>query len=270
MNLLLRFGLIIIIFLVFTKNADSQKIATPLEPEISAPIQEIGLILGLGANFQSGTFLVECEDCFFENGTGFGFNVGVVYEVEFIEKFRFGSYAAYNNMSIESTYREREAIDVEDLGKVPIWFRHFGKAKFSYLDIVPYLKWKPANFFFLRAGAGISYVLGSNLTHTQKALDDKVFHQGQWYNVNIVNSDDNTVVNEDHSFPEVNKLQLAFKPAIGFNFDLGNWFYLSPVFEYSIPFSSPSEQGIDFRINSWRITFELRHDFTGGGEVRVE
>lgn len=265
MILLLRIT-IIISTIFFTFNlALSQQLASPISPGELPLDKQLGILIGFGSNFQSGEFYVECDDCIFENGNGFGFTLGALYEQELFETLYLGGQLLYDNMNITSTYREREPIPfriegTDEFESVPVLFRHKGEVKVSYFTIAPYIKWSTADFFFLKLALNGSFVINANLKHTQELLDKKVLlSNGETATISFADGSGNTRTLQDEKLPQLNSFQLYFSPAIAFNFRLSHRLYFSPEFQYNLPLNNISEFGNAFKINSWRFLIEFRY-----------
>lgn len=260
---LLFFYLNIVILLIFNLNISlSQKIATPIQPEIGPAQQEIGIIVGLGSNVQSGLFRTECP-CDFDNGTRFGFLFGLFYENDITKNLQWGISGFYDYKGITASYLEREltAVTSQTTGKtenIRLLWRHKADADFSYITVMPSLKWSPASFFFIKLGLGASFIAGNNVKHSKELLENTVLlSTGELVKVEVPNSDNNTIVIQDSKFPQVNSFQLSLDPIIGFNIPISKYFYLSPAFHYSLPLTKIINDG-DFKISSFHFWLEFK------------
>ncbi len=265
MLLLFRTLIILSLVAIISNTAITQQLATPILPGTLPLDRQLGLLIGFGSNYQSGEFLVECDDCIFDKGTGFGFAIGALYENEVFTDILIGGQVLYDIMNITSTYREREPInfrieDTDEFETVPVLFRHKGEVDVSYLTITPYIKWTPAHFFFIKMGLSGSFVTTANIKHTQELLDKKILlSNGETATINFGDGTGNTRTIQDNKLPQLNSFQLSFTPAIAFNFRLSHRLFFSPEFQYNLPFNNISEYGKDFKINSWRFLIEFRY-----------
>jgi hypothetical protein len=83
-----KYIIIFILAVVFMQNSllASNKLfdfASPKDPGKSLKSKLLGVVFGLGQNIQNGTSYVSCENCYFTNGLGLAYTLGVVYEQQF-------------------------------------------------------------------------------------------------------------------------------------------------------------------------------------------
>ncbi len=247
---------------LFITSAFSQKTFNRENPILPSEekITEYGFYIGLGANNQSGIFKTEWCNCEFQNGTGFGLTLGGIYETEFVRRLRWGAAIEYDMRSFTSSYMEREGIEFTSQTTgiketVPVLFRYKAKAGISYISLIPYLKYVPADFLFFRMGLGGSFVVGAGLTHTKDALDATVkLSTGEIASVSQPNGN----LLYSGKFPGVNTFQYSLEPAIGLTFPIGERLNFSPVFQYSVPLSNFTTSGDNVKISGWRILLEFR------------
>ena len=267
MNLLHK--LLLILFLIpaaALNDAYSQKLSSPIDPgELPQPV-EYGLILGIGDNFQTGSFLVDCPDCVFEDGAAFGYSVGASYENYLFHPLRYGIMGLYQQKGIEASYVERElvpirALETDNTYNIPVNFRHEAATNIAYLSAIPYIDLTIWNTLFFRLGFSMSYVLNANLEHS-KILTDRYASVGNIDSVRIeLESGGYQQMVQDSHFDDVNKLQFSLMPMAGFQFSPADHVLISPLFAYTLPFTNLSENGEDFKIHSWRIMIEVKYVF---------
>ncbi|TAL67557.1 MAG: hypothetical protein EPN82_13975 [Bacteroidetes bacterium] len=271
MKLLFRHFIVFVLFLIFTLTTFGQvkkKQDTPLLPTAQMHT-EVGAFFGIGENIQSGIFKTDTCKCDFVDGRGFGFTIGGLYESELVRNLFWGSALAFDLKSFWSSFKEREPIDfIKDSNKyqVPVWFRYKADASIWYMTLMPYLKYLPAKFMFLRLGLGASFVISSKLNFTKELLDRTGrISTGEIVNVRLdssVSSDGIHATFINGELPKVNSTQLSLEPAIGFTFPIGEKFRFSPLFQYSVPFANITESGEKVKLSSWRLLLELRYDIT--------
>lgn len=234
--------------------------ATPIVPEEERQPKDLGIIIGLGMNLQSGTSKVNCENCEFEDGTKFGFSLGAVYENGIVdEKLKWGIIGLYDNLDIYSSFKERESFEYEPNKFIPVNFRHHSELSVSAFSVIPYLKWSPAKVIFLRVGPNISYLVSTNVLHTKEILDKTTeLPTGEITSISFPDTKSKKTTVEDGEYKDVNNLQFGLSLMSGFNFQFDNDFTFAPYFMYNIPFTNISEYGKDLKISSWRIIFEFR------------
>jgi hypothetical protein len=253
----------------------SQKIGSPIEPG-TAPIQrEIGIVLGLGYNFQSGILYPTCTECQFDNGHKFGFSIGAVYEQEINRHFRFGIMGMFDNMNLYASYLERESVwlyskktDLTFLAEV--LFRHEANSQINYLSGIPFLKWSPTQALFFKLGFSVSYLSSAKIQHKKILLDRIIRVENiDTLEVELAQGGYEKIL-DDGDIAQTKSLQFFVVPMVGLNFYLGGHFYLSPEFIYMMPLMAMSDKSKDFKINAWRIALELRYAFTVSKYQSVE
>ncbi len=249
-----------LISLILLNSYSYAQDSNPLDPIEPPPPKDIGFVIGLGMNFQSGTSYSTCNDCLFEDGSKFGFSLGIVYELPIIEKrLSYGGMLLFDKLDVSTTFREREAFEFEAGRYVPVNFRHHSDISASSLSLVPYLKWSPADIFFVKIGPSLSYLLQANLHHQKEFLDKTVLlPTGETVAGRFADNNKTIITVEDSEYPDVNKLQFGINTSIGLNFEFENNFIFAPYFMYNLPLTNISDFGEDFKIHSWRIMLEFR------------
>lgn len=221
---------------------------------------EIGIMLGLGQNFQSGSYYVDCTECEFTNGLKFGYTLGAFVDYYLNEKFSIGVMGLYDDFGINASYIEVEGvtpINTPDV-TIPVGFRHESEFSLNTFTIAPNIKWHVANFFFLRAAFAGVLPLSSNLTHTKILLDKFVTMQnGQIVEISLRDYEGDRAELQNGEVEGVNSFQFGILPGMGFNIPFSNRTTFSTSFQYYLPLSNVYSASDDFRINSWRIFFEL-------------
>lgn len=241
----------------------SQYIPTPLGPAKDKEPGYIGIIVGMGQNFQTGEFYVECPDCIFENGVGTGFTIGASYDRVLLPWLKYGIAAFYDYGGIKSSFLETELIpfELQNSGlkeSIPVQFRHTASVDINSLIAMPYLKIEPTNFFFFRMGLGLSYIFSNNITHDKELLQKQAtLSNGATVSIRIPNHDGYIVNIQDSQINGLTNFQLYLMPAIGFKLNFSPTTYLKPYFQFHLPLSDISDFGKDYRINQWRILLEL-------------
>ncbi|MFC2131738.1 hypothetical protein ACFLSQ_09910 [Bacteroidota bacterium] len=266
MRILFLISFFIFYFSTLTATLFAQKFSTPLEPQSPPKQTELGLLFGLGNNFQTGIYQPYCDECQFEDGNKLGFSAGLVFLRDFNKTFQWGASLTYNSRSTRSSYIVNEMvqilIDPKDPNKYeerPIPFRNIGEIDVGELSLQPFFQWSPVQFAFIRLGFGASIITNANFLHTKELLKFKdTLTTGEIVDITIDGDDPNQKVVEDREMPGINTFQMSLEPAIGFNFEISPQIYLSPLFQYSIPLTKLSNIQKDFNINKWRITIELR------------
>ncbi len=270
--------LLILVLIVCQKPSFANEyfgLATPIAPGKSLNKKYLGAVFGLGQNIQNGTAFVSCENCNFTNGLGFGYTLGAIYEQQFTgdfqdywHHFKWGAMLRYDSKGLVANFKERteEYFSEYDM-KIPILMKHIDDMSLSSVGMTPFVTYNPINFFFLRLGVNVDYLLQNNMEHKIELLEKtKTLPNGEKVYLYIPTANPkqkkyNYVV-EEGEIKELNKIQIALMPAIGFDINLSEKLLLSTSFNYSIPFTKTSNFGENFNISTWRLFFELKYNLT--------
>ncbi|GAB1371514.1 hypothetical protein MASR1M45_15760 [Candidatus Kapaibacterium sp.] len=255
--------IIIVSMILFQITALSQYVHTPLIPAKDKIPGWNGFMIGLGQNFQSGEYYVDCEDCIFDGGVGTGFTLGASYDRKATDWLKYGIAVMYDYSGIQNAFSETEQIqfELENSGikeNININFRHTAQSDFHFINFMPYLKFEPWNFFFFRMGFGGALLLDSRIVHEKELMQRTVqLSNGAIVTVRIPNSNSDKVTIQDSQVQEVSNFNLYLMPASGFKIDFSETTYLMTYLQYSLPLNNISEFGKDYKINQWRIFLEL-------------
>ncbi len=254
---------VLIINSIFLCELVSQNLSSPIMPAEIPKDSYLGFVFGVGQNYQSGKFFVDCQNCEFENGVQTGITVGLTYKREINKFLNWGAMFLYDSYNIESKFKETEIFQyefspTEDAVSIPIEFRHTAKADFGMLSANPFIEFTPASFFFARLGFNAGFVVGANINHQKELLTKKAkLENGVTVDIKLADSKQTTEVVEDGEFPQINSFQMAVTPMIGFIIPFSKSIIFSPYYLHRIPLNNLSEFGEDFKISSYRVMFEL-------------
>ncbi len=239
---------------------------SPLKPGKFHTQRETGIYFGTGLNIQSGSFLTACDCPAFEDGTGFGWKLGLLYEQDITPVLQIGAALGINQLGVTASYQyNKDRVFTTDVGgtvisdTVPILFRQQAETQFLNFDLMPYFKWTATDFFFVRLGFNVAFNIGSNITHSEEILQTTVKLPSTGEIVEVTFEDGSTkVIVEDNEFPDIVSPQFYIVPAVGFNIQLSTNIFLSPVFDYSLPLTELSGNDTNFKVSNWRFVAELR------------
>ena len=252
----------------FASVAYAQNLSSPISAfKVSNP-NCFGAYIGFGQNLQSGDLFVDCPTAVFSGGTKFGFTVGALFEHFASEKFSFGAAIEYNSLGINASFGEIEPVELSYLQNgetinetANIQFENEVNTSIHEFAVIPYVKYSPVKFLFLRAGLSVGALLSTNLTHTKTVEQSTVrLSNGEIAAIKVTGNGEL----QNSEITELNTLQMHFVPAVGFNLPLSERVEFSPVFEYGIPFTGISSWGDNFKISYWRLLLELRIKFSSG------
>lgn len=262
----------IYLILVTTSIVYSQKISTPLEPASPPKQFELGILLGLGGNNQSGDYIPgkyfdKCNNCNFTSGSGFGSSLGIVAHRDIIAELQWGASLSIVFSDIKSEFQEIEIVPIQMLDNKfdyrPIPFKNTADFEFSFLEFTPFMLYSPINFFFVKVGFTTALLVNSHIKQSKELLKFKdTLSSGEIVDLYLDSENPFVKVVDDRDIPQTNSFQMFLKPALGFNFKFSERFLANPYFEYSIPLSKISNLQDTFKIGYWRIILEFKYAIT--------
>ncbi len=226
----------------------------------------IGGYVGLSNNMQGGSFLTACN-CEFTGGAKTSFAAGIVYEKLTRSRIVFGALLGFESRSIDARFIEIEGVTQRSPATsqeyiVPMSFRNIAEVSIAMVSLSPFVKVTFFDVAYLRAGPSLGYIFSSGTKHTKELIDDSVrFPNGEVASVAIIGSNTRSVVLEDGPLAEVNRLQISGLIGAGMEFKFSKKFFLGPVVQYLVPFTSVSKRGTDFTIGSFQVFVEGRFIF---------
>ena len=225
-----------------------------------------GAYAGLSNNLQGGSFVTACN-CEFSGGAKTGFSGGLVFERLTRSRIVFGAMLGFESRSIDARFLEIEGVTQRAPSTsqefiVPMTFRNTAEVSLSMASLSPFVKVTFFDVVYIRAGPSIGYIFSSGMKHTKELVDDSVrFPNGEVASVVLTGSDTKSVVLEDGPIAEVNAMQISGLLGAGMELKFGKKFFLGPVVQYLIPFTSVSKRGADFTIRAFQIFMEGRFIF---------
>lgn len=268
MRLLYLKEIIVITLILLTGNLYSEDYdITPIKRGDRIIPKEMGLLFGVGPALQGGSFFSSCP-CEFFDGRGARYALGAFYEAEIIRDLRLGISGLLYFQNLKASYLEKETVDVFSeenvrVSSANISVEHVGKVDLFSIGAAPFIKWYLSDYFFLKTAFSVSYIAGADLEHTQqfmqrtvKLSDNKIGIIKDAYG-NPVSSE--PIILEKTSYPNINALQMSIQPMFGFDVPLSQAFSISPMVQYSLPLTTISKTGENFKISSWMFILELRH-----------
>lgn len=252
-----------------------------------SPIQEgrqkvsrIGGFMGVNAVFQSDSLRTLCNCPGFINGSGSGLLIGAFYEPATTSDFVLGGSISFDQRSFSSSYVSLFDTTLSSqrdpsfrFENQPISQLHTANVSLGYLFITPYLKWYPfGENFFVRLGANAGILLSQSLEHLVE-FNNPLIRLPNGENVVISVREDSlrqgqtalnstTVRQPDRGFPEVNRFQFGLSPSVGAEFRLGGRWWISPIIQYSMPFTTvTSNAPYKFSVSAMQFIIEV-HYFT--------
>lgn len=233
-----------------------------------------GVVFGFNNNFQNGSMGVACDCPLFSGGRGTSFTIGILGEDHFQNtKLRAGFELLFDNRSFSKSYVQNESVSLklQSSGReeqTSIQFRSTADFSMNMVTFLPYFKWQPVRFWWLRAAPSIGIVLSSNILHTKELTQTEVtLSDGTPVSLRIdslrVNGnnqriENNRVIIEDGSYPNLNGFQVAVALATGFDIRMSRKTTISPMVQYLFPFTTVADLKSPFSISTFQILIEIR------------
>ncbi|HPI18834.1 MAG TPA: hypothetical protein PKY56_00550 [Candidatus Kapabacteria bacterium] len=262
------FRIILFVFAVVFVAQNLLCQSTPLLPKTNERESDLGILLGLGMNFQSGDFYTtkDCK-CLFSDGNKLGYSFGAFYQKEFANSLKWGIMLLFESKSINSSYRIKELDEVTSQSTnrseyIPLDYRYKAETNISMISLLPYLDISLVDFLVTRVGFSVSSLGQAEYTHSKELLQNTArLSTGEVVNVNFKDTDGNVKVIDKTDFQNKISLQFGAFAMLGANINLSSNLYLSPIFQYSFPLTNISDNGNNFKVHSWRFFMQLSLKF---------
>ena len=267
-------------YLLFPISLLSSSFASPISPGKPEKDNILGVLLGFGQNIQSGSLLVDCKECEFNDGLGVGYTFGFTYQKgvaladdsPFWSSFFYGAMLHLSNKNISSSYKEIRTQHFADYDiSFPIMFRQKSETTIMTAGLMPYISYQPIKHLFFRFGVDGSVVFNENIKHSMELLDrKKTLPSGEVVDIYIpvgnANRKTYSVVLQDSPLEDINRFQLNFVPMFGGNIYFSDKFICSPSFSYHIPLQKLTSSG-DLSVSAWRLNFEFRYNLATSNKI---
>lgn len=181
MRMLGRLAPLLVLLAAATLPTSAQMKVNPLDFEYLYP--RIGGDIGLSSVWQNGVYNAGCGR--FETGAGINPVIALAYDHPLAQSMRLEVLAGYQGRSISSTYNSRENVVVRTAGTpersqpVDIDFENIGTASFSYVFLLPSVKYYVTGRFFAGAGLSANILLSASTQYTKNFLSKTVMVDGQ-------------------------------------------------------------------------------------------
>jgi len=281
MNKLSNLNTLILLFLLFLINlfhtitAHAQQIESPISPyQVIVHDWEVGVFLGLGANFNSGEYAAECPDCIFDDVSKFGFTAGIKTDYQLSKAIYIGASLGYEDLSVKGAFRRIESVPLDRVDGtkiyVPIEFRHSSEFQIGTITLMPNITYRIDRFLDFRLGFFTDFAIINNFKHSKELLTKSVIlPDGEKVSVEIPQQKDRTIELENRTIPNFNNPIFGIYPQINFNIELSGTTDMNLGFIYKFPLNNLTS-GQGFKINSWRIiigfSFDMYDDAKEFGE----
>lgn len=151
------------------------------QPNVEEPLPRYGIFGHVGLNIHSTGFgaLPGIPNCCqeYESGSGFGWDLGALYELPFSKQWWLGLRAGYSSEGATLSARELTTVILIDriAGKdsaVPVQgeFEHVIDARIGTIGIEPLLSFRPASAVALYLGGRIGFIMQRNFDQTEKII----------------------------------------------------------------------------------------------------
>lgn len=280
-KLKIRYIVLFLFMLIYSFPVKCINLSSPIsigEPEKD---KYLGIVFGMGQNVQKGTKLVNCDSCFFTNGLKFGYDFGIIYEQSFVNditsfwhNFKWGAKAVYSDQGLNSNFVETVNAYYADYDMdIPIGLEHTNNIAISSIDIVPFLKYNFVSFAFVRFGIGANIIVKDFMEHKIKLTEKtKTLPNGEVVSIYIPGQGKKKSISEyvaeEGEIKGLNKFYLSYSPGLGFDFNLSDNLQLTTGLDFTLPLTNIlSSYNIDFGINRWRISLELKYNVRDNSRV---
>ena len=260
---------IILVIILLTYTSKSQKLNSPIDPvkNITPTSQNIGVLIGLGQNYANGDHYVDCQECVFNGGVGFGLTLGAYYEREATNWLWYGGLIRFDILGIESKFIENESVEVDNGNKnFIIPFEQTASSSLNYFNFTPYVSFRPFSWFRLNTGLNVGLNISNNLQHTKKPLKNEVIDPttGDVYEISVINPDSTKTGSNKYElmngkFPEINSPYMTLYFNFGFPITFKNDSQLIPSLSFDYPISNVSNFGKNFNIGTWRLNLAFSY-----------
>lgn len=271
-----RFSLLLLIATCFAQNIASAGFSSPISPAEDDPDTYLGILLGFGQNMQSGTATVDCSECLFSGGVGFGYTFGLTYEKQFIKdedhffhNWHYGGMLHLNSGNFAARYKEIQSEHFIGAAyssfSVPVTYSHTNDISLMSAGLSPFISYYPVEFLFAKIGLDAAVVFRSNSKHSVEIAERRIsLPNGEVVDVYIPHEQNPnrklySQTLQDAAIKGINRFQVAIAPAVGGNIRLSDKLVLSPSFSMHFPLSKVSNSN-NFSVNNWRFNVEFRYN----------
>ena len=267
-------SIINLLCLLFSKSLLGYSFSTPLAPGPKIKDNYLGILLGFGQNIQNGISVVDCGNCQFEDGLGFGYTFGFGYEKQvaleddnkFLSNVFYGAMLHLSNRNFSSSYRAIEQQDFPEYNvSFPVMYRQTNEINIMTAGLMPYVSYNPIKYLFVRFGVDASVVFNANTKHIMELVDRrKTLPNGEVVDIYIPASNNPnrrtySTVLQDSPIENLNRFQLGLVPMIGGNIYFTDKFICSPSFSYYTPFKNLVTT-TDLSVSAWRLNVEFKYN----------
>lgn len=269
MNMTVFRGLFVAGVALFTLIAGQQQVWSqgqdnPLE--FRTEFQRIGGEIGLSSVWMSGKYLINCPE--FTEGAKINPVIALAYDYPIISgALRFEALAGYQGRSITSTFNSRENVSVRSQNgiypDVDVDFENVGEARFSYIFLLPSMKYYFTKGIYAGAGLNVGLLLGATTQYTKNILSktvdinevgiSEVFYPEQ------ESSDPYSKVFPEEDRSDASTLGLDGAFYVGAELPLGRRIKIGPRLLYTLPFT-PVFTNPDLKLSTLQFLIGLRFD----------
>lgn len=184
----------------------------------------------------------------YEDGTGSGVTLGLLYEVPLSSRFRLALRAGYSSRSGALTRLEEVVVS----GNIPGTFEHQVDARLADIGLEPLLQFNPFASLWFNLGTRVALVSTSSFSQKESIVTptNGVFPNGQ--------STRNVLT--DQPIPSASSIYSAVLMGLSYDLPLNakRTIILAPEIIYSLGIS-PVVSGLDWNSNSLRVGFALKY-----------
>lgn len=238
----------------------------PLEFRTEFP--RIGAEVGLSSVWQTGYYSAGCG--VFEKGAKINPLIALAYDRPLFGAFRVEALLGWQGRSVRSTYNSRElvAMQVESdpgpkIAQVDVDFENVGTASFSYVFLLPSLKFYFTRGIYAGAGVNLGLLLGGTAQHTKNILSKTVdipnLGTTEVFYPQEESSDPYAKVYPEEDIQNTSSIGIDGAFFVGAEFPVGRRLRVGPRVLYTLPFT-PVVTDPELKLNTLQFLVGVRYD----------
>ncbi|MBK9247440.1 MAG: hypothetical protein IPM69_04840 [Ignavibacteria bacterium] len=182
-----------------------------------------------------------------------------------------GATLVYDYRTLKAGYTEDETVELKrqgssDIMKIRVPFHHATTSSYSFFTLQPFFNLFITRRFFVRAGIGLSFNIGSSLLHEKELTQtEATLPDGELVHLTIDRDkyptaiSDTKAIIQDTEFPKMNGVQIAGNLSTGVEIKAGKKMTITPLIQFGIPVTDLSSSGTNFRLRSTLLLLEVRY-----------
>lgn len=269
-----RLAIYITLLVILTNDVVAENYPSPLSPGEPSRKIVVGMGFGLGQNIKEGISSVNCVDCEFDGGVGFGYSVDFIIAMQLaantdiLRNFYMGLDISLANRDVSSAYNEISSVYLPNFNMtIPVKYKNTFSLGAGLFSFMPYLSYEPNDYLAVSLGLSAGQVFNDNLRHVLDIVDKRVtLPDGEIVDIyfpvdNKPNVKRYSKTEQDGPVSLLTDWHLYLVPSIAGNIYLNKSIVLSPAFYYYYPLNNFTENN-DYKISAYRISVLLKYIFS--------